>query len=200
MTVPANQPWVDTGVAVPTTAGSRFSASYQAWGTIRRTASDPGTTPDGDPNCIAPAGWAAPGLPCGALVGRYGPAGTPFLVGTAASQQDEASPARSATLYLSANDDLGAFGDNTGAWTVNVTFAAAASPAATPTVTPAATATPTPGPTPTTTPAAAATSLPQPVPTTPEATATPTPEPVPTDTSPAQPTPAETPEGTVAPT
>lgn len=77
----------------------------------------------GNPVYIAKSGYTLPGASEGALIGRVGSAGTPFLIGDLAQipagQQGE--------LQLCINDDLdGRYGvglkDNQGALTVRVEF------------------------------------------------------------------------------
>jgi hypothetical protein len=55
--------------------------------------------PYGDPSCVAPNTAPAPGLACGALVGRIGTTGTPFVVGNS----DYVNVASSGELYLAVN-------------------------------------------------------------------------------------------------
>jgi hypothetical protein len=122
VTVPATQPWTDTGISLP--AGT---VSFKASGTINVAGGDPdgSNTPNGDgpanPTCVAgpseySGSWTAPGLPCWALIGRVGN-GTPFFIGDSANL-DIKTPGE---LYLGVNDETGQFGDNSGSWTVQVT-------------------------------------------------------------------------------
>ncbi len=119
VTVSANQPWMDTGIQVPSYPATGFTDWFHAWGAIHTTA-DFG--PDGNPNCTAPAGWVAPGLPCYALIGRFGMDGTPFFIGSISRSGDEDPLSHPATLYLGVNGPVNGLSGNTGFWTVNVTF------------------------------------------------------------------------------
>jgi hypothetical protein len=62
----------------------------------------------------APPPCALDGAPYGALVGRVGPSGEPFLIGGASSF----SPPASGWLYLTVNDNLGLYLDNLAGFTV----------------------------------------------------------------------------------
>jgi hypothetical protein len=79
----------------------------------------------GDPSCTGLDGqekdptsetWLTPGLTCWSLVGRIGD-GAPFQVGTGVSFSVETA----GRLYLGANDEIHAFGNNSGNWTVDIT-------------------------------------------------------------------------------
>jgi len=111
--VPANVPWFDTGIDV--SAGQAVSitasglASYKPGGPYATT---PAGLPSVDRNSLAP------GLPVGSLVGKIGPFGAPFEVGNSASFTVPAG----GRLYLSYNDRVGAFGDNSGSWSVTVSL------------------------------------------------------------------------------
>lgn len=61
LAIPATQAWTDTGVDLNGGDWVQISAS----GTIKIAASDPGTSPQGDPNCSAPATFSAPPSPAG---------------------------------------------------------------------------------------------------------------------------------------
>jgi hypothetical protein len=124
--VPGNQPWTDTGLDLAVGG----SVSITASGTIKVAPEDPGKTPAGDPNCVGPTGrkidptaetWLIPGLTCWSLVGRIG-GGTPFEVGTNLN----VSVQTAGRLYLGVNDEKGRFGNNSGSWTVDITFSDAA--------------------------------------------------------------------------
>lgn len=158
--VPANQPWTDTGVQVPSFPPvTGFSFRFNAWGTIYITGSDPGKGPDGDQSCIADSRFVAPGLPCWSLIGRFGLDGAPFFIGSFSLSGDIGAPSTPEDLYLGVNDQIGQFGDNSGAWTVNGKFTIdGVLPTNTPTPTDTATPTSTPTltPTPTNTPVVAA--------------------------------------------
>lgn len=94
--------------------------------------------PVGNPNGVAdctstaignlPPGPAGPGLPFGAVVGRLGPRGTPFLVGSGPTTVHGPG-----TLYLLYNDcnPPGGYGDNGGSFKVTVTVTGDSAPPAT---------------------------------------------------------------------
>src|SRR5690349_3554527 len=76
ITVPATQPWTDTGISLPV-----GTVSFTASGTINVFGGDPGyeETPAGDgpayPTCVAgpstlSGSWTANGFPCWSLIGR----------------------------------------------------------------------------------------------------------------------------------
>lgn len=120
VTVQANQPWQGTGVQL-----NGISAQLVRYVSGRWSASPAGGMVDGrgNPVYIAKSGYTLPGASEGALIGRVGSAGTPFLIGDLAQipagQQGE--------LQLCINDDLdGRYGvglqDNQGALTVRVEF------------------------------------------------------------------------------
>lgn len=118
--VPASRPWIDTGIDV--VAGSAIE--IEASGLVRIAGSDPGKTPVGDyygqcPVCLlgSCAGCPEPSLPGSSLVGRIAN-GTPFAVGFGTSL----TAASSGRLFLSVNDHLAFFGDNSGEWTACVSL------------------------------------------------------------------------------
>jgi hypothetical protein len=111
VTVPGNQPWTDTGVDV-----SR--------GDILRFDDQGGITYINGPNNTANAGGKAdrksdkfpvPSLGVGALIGKIGTGGTPFVVG--AGNRPLTIPA-TGRLWLGVNDDN--FSDNAGAFKVTI--------------------------------------------------------------------------------
>ena len=112
--VPSTQPWSDTGlVVVP-----GMVVTIAATGTILINLNGVPQTPNGQggtPGCIGDASYIAPGLPCWSLIGRIGN-GAPFEVG---SQHVLVVPAVG-HLFLGVNDQVGQFGDNSGAWTAYV--------------------------------------------------------------------------------
>jgi hypothetical protein len=110
VSVPAAQPWTDTGVDVA--AGSTVSIS--ASGVIKIAGSDPGKTPNGTPGCVATPAYVAPNLTCYILLARIG-SGAPRQVGSS----DSFLVPTAGRLFLGVNDEV--FADNSGAWTVNVT-------------------------------------------------------------------------------
>lgn len=119
MNVPATQAWVDTGIQVPSYPATGFIDRFDAWGTIH-TPADFG--PAGNMSCTAPAGWVAPGLPCYALIGRFGSDGIPFFIGPFSYSGDQNPLPHPATLYLGVNGPVSGLSGNTGSWTVNVKF------------------------------------------------------------------------------
>lgn len=121
--VQANQPWQGTGVQIsgPSPRVVRYVSGH--W-----LASPVGGMVDGNgsPGLIAKAGYTLPGANEGALVGRVGSSGTPFLVGDLA----EIPPGQTGELQLCINDDLEGrygigLGDNQGALTVQIGFGTA---------------------------------------------------------------------------
>jgi hypothetical protein len=131
LAVPAQYPWTDTKIHLSVGDDLLLKAS----GTINVSSGNPqfDNTPAGqgpaDPQCIGnsdtPWGddWIAEGLPCWSLIGRIGN-GTPFFVGSeylsVVKQPGE--------LYLGVNDQKGAFGDNSGSWTVRAILATSIPP------------------------------------------------------------------------
>ncbi len=75
------------------------------------------TTPAGEPAsyCSSLTGFPAPELPCWSLIGKIGPNGSPFEVGTAL----QFTAATAGTLYLGINDNF--LADNTGSWVAIIT-------------------------------------------------------------------------------
>jgi hypothetical protein len=117
VSVPAIQPWVDTGVFI----NIGDSVSITATGTIYAGASDLGKTPAGTPSCVAtadnsmkPGPFLGPGLTCWSLIGRVGNSPA-FEVGTGTSF----IAISSGELNLSVDDNY--FPDNRGAWTATIT-------------------------------------------------------------------------------
>ena len=122
--VPATQPWTDTGISLPV-----GTVSFKASGTINVQSGNPAfnNTPAGqgpaDPGCIGnsdtPWGddWTAEGLPCWSLIGRLGN-GSPFEIGDGGTFR----VLRPGVLYLGVNDQADAFGDNSGSWTVQISW------------------------------------------------------------------------------
>jgi hypothetical protein len=123
VSVPARRAWTDTGINLA--AGSKVS--IVAGGTIYISRNDPGMGPSGPAVfCKQPihskahasdSSFTAPGLPCWSLIGHIG-GGAPFAVGDA----KDLSVASAGRLYLGVNDQIGAFGDNSGSWTATVSI------------------------------------------------------------------------------
>ncbi|MCV2490994.1 hypothetical protein OF117_16695 [Geodermatophilus sp. YIM 151500] len=59
--------------------------------------------------------WVAYGAPCWSLIGRVGEGGQLFAIGNGGT-----FPVPSGRLYLGVDDEVAAFGDNSGSWTVQV--------------------------------------------------------------------------------
>ncbi len=119
VSVPASQPWTDTGIDIP--AGSLVQITGS--GRIRIAGSDPGKYPDGrtfdyeQPGTECGAGWVLQNAACWSLIGRIGAAGAGFPVGLSTSF----TATTGGKLYLGVNDNV--FGDNSGAWSAAVSFA-----------------------------------------------------------------------------
>jgi hypothetical protein len=111
ITVQANQPWTSTGITVR--KGQRLT--FQTTGEVQLSddANDIATADGAKSGRRIANGPLANGL-AGALVGRIGPNGTPFGIG---SQPTIVAPA-AGILYLGVNDD--GFGDNKGNFQVVV--------------------------------------------------------------------------------
>jgi hypothetical protein len=113
--VAATRPWTPTGIQVQ--IGDDVSIS--ATGVIQANFNGAKATPAGtSPDCMA-AGvvrvpFVAPELPCWSLLGRIGPSGNVFEVGT--NRRFKANAI--GQLYLGVNDNF--FADNSGHWTAGV--------------------------------------------------------------------------------
>lgn len=124
-TVQANQAWQDTGIAIPAEAGLSVSFQSGAWTADPQTNGGQEYDAAGCPGLPVP-GWQTaypiPGALMGALLGRLGANGLPFLIGNGPLTIPAGAPG---TLQLCINDDLtGAYGpgltDNRGSVTVGV--------------------------------------------------------------------------------
>ena len=116
VSVPAYQPWTFTEINLR--AGDSFTVAAE--GTIRTNQAGAIASPDGTPPDCRVAGevhvpFIAPELPCWSLLGRIGPQGAIFEVGSHANLV----AGNSGQLYLGVNDNF--FGDNSRAWTAHVT-------------------------------------------------------------------------------
>jgi len=113
--VQANQQWTDTNIEVK--GGDIVTIS--AMGTIQTNLAGATATPEGStPDCRV-AGpvhlpFVAPELPCWSMLGRIGPMGRVFEVGS--NRRFKANT--SGELYLGVNDNY--FGDNTGSWRASI--------------------------------------------------------------------------------
>jgi hypothetical protein len=109
--VRGNQPWTSSGVLLDAGAVVAIAAS----GGVSMGAGWPLMSPAGkQPNCDGRTGFPAPHLPCWSLIGRIGPDGTIFYVGSGTTLR---APRRG-ELLLGVNDDQ--VGDNSGSWTATV--------------------------------------------------------------------------------
>jgi hypothetical protein len=94
--------------------------SATATGSTRVSASSPTIGPNGlaGPACAAYATASDPcvdaNAPLGALLGRFGPRGTPFVIGTGQTLGGAGD------LELAYNDLVGALADNTGFYSVTI--------------------------------------------------------------------------------
>jgi len=113
--VQANQPWTDTNIEVE--EGEIITVS--ATGAIQTNLAGATATPAGSmPDCSV-AGpvhvpFVAPELPCWSMLGRIGPAGRVFEIGSNKRFKADAS----GELYLGVNDNY--FGDNSGSWRASI--------------------------------------------------------------------------------
>lgn len=120
--VQANQAWQGTGVQVN---GQSWQLAVCTGGQWTANPSTGMVGAAGNPGLIAAPGYTLPGQPEGALIGRIGTAGVPFLVG----DQAQLPRGQQGELQLCINDDLtGRYGaglsDNIGSLTVEVRFGA----------------------------------------------------------------------------
>jgi hypothetical protein len=112
--VPATQPWSDTGLTVR----SGLLVTIAATGTIQVNLGGTSQTPNGQggsPGCVGDSTFTAPGLACWSLIGRIDN-GAPFEVGTLHSFSVPAG----GHLYLGVNDQVNGFWDNSGSWTATI--------------------------------------------------------------------------------
>jgi hypothetical protein len=109
--VNANRPWTDTGIDVNATDKVAFQANGEI--TFGRSAGMT-ATPDGNGG-FHDARYPDPKVPVGALIGRVGPKGQAFGIG---SQTQPLPMPASGRLYLGVNDND--YSDNSGSFTVVV--------------------------------------------------------------------------------
>lgn len=115
--VPASAGWVNTGIVVranvPVALTTLGKASTGPFNNSRATHNGP----DGSTHPCNPDGTSEPcaldGAMYGALVGRIGEYGVPFLVGSADTVRSESN----GVLYLAVNDNLIYYADNQGGFT-----------------------------------------------------------------------------------
>ena len=120
--VPAGAEWVNTGILVA--QGQAVYLDTQGVAITAPLKWYPGAIsgPDGQVWNLgcgeyqgAPPPCALDHAPYGALVGRVGQYGDPFMIGGASS----VTPPASGTLYLAVNDNLGSYSDNLAGFTVS---------------------------------------------------------------------------------
>lgn len=119
LSVDSKKPWQSTGINVSADYEVRINASGN-WNAHPNAYPD-GHGPEGT-GVPCPPGYAMPGASEGALIGKFGPGGAPFMVGSGWVGKTPGG-----TLFLTINDDLGGaygdgFGDNKGSLHVRVTF------------------------------------------------------------------------------
>lgn len=119
--VAGNANWAPTRVTLQAGGFVRISATgrWSAVGQQLRAASTVNTTTDanGYPNTSGQP-TLLPSANRGALIGRVGPNGAPFLIGATY----EGAVREDGVLFLSMNDGAGQFTDNTGRLAVNISF------------------------------------------------------------------------------
>ena len=116
--VPATTTFLDTGVTLAAGETAVITARGTiSYGSQNAACADRPITPSG---CAAESICPVQGG-CGALIGRLG-SGAPFLVG------DRKTVTGPGVLWLGINDVKGAFGDNTGAFSVTIVTGGAAPP------------------------------------------------------------------------
>ena len=120
--VQANQAWQGTGMQVN---GQSWQLAVCTGGQWTANPATGMVGAAGNPRLIAKSGYAMPGQPEGALIGRIGNSGVPFLVGN----QVQLPRGQQGELQLCINDDLdGRYGaglsDNLGSLSVEVRFGA----------------------------------------------------------------------------
>lgn len=118
--VQANQAWQGTGMQVN---GQSWQLAVCTGGQWTANPATGMVGAAGNPRLIAKSGYALPGQPEGALIGRIGNSGVPFLVGN----QVQLPRGQQGELQLCINDDLdGRYGaglsDNLGSLSVEVRF------------------------------------------------------------------------------
>ncbi|MES1199709.1 MAG: LecA/PA-IL family lectin [Pseudomonadota bacterium] len=131
--VPATQEWAPTRVTVQAGGRLQINATDGRWTTVRQSVTavarvaTPTATADGFPERTSPQSLV-PTANIAALIGKIGPNGTPFAVG---SKYDGTAPA-DGELLLAINDQAGAFADNSGRVAVAITYTAPPPPAPNP--------------------------------------------------------------------
>lgn len=140
--------WQATGVTVHAGGQLQISATGQ-WSAVRQSTTfaaanvaAPPTDANGYPNTAGGEGTLLPSANRGALIGKIGEDGAPFLVGAAFNQTAPAD----GMLFLSMNDIANGFEDNSGRLAVSITAAAPQPPPVEEPPPPAPEVTPTPVP------------------------------------------------------
>ena len=112
--LPADTEWIDSGFDVVAGQSVTITARGQALTGPLKDYPDARSGPDGqitDCSLIVPGhDCAMDGGPYGALVGKIGVSGTPFLIGSSYTF----TPSASGDLYLAVNDNLFDYSDNHG--------------------------------------------------------------------------------------
>ena len=111
MTVPARQPWTDTGITIRNGQTVYFEASGRVrWGRDRQDG------PEGENDSPRNPNRPIPARPAAALIGRVGD-DAPFFIGT---DPQGVRVRGSGQLFLGVNDDT--FDDNSGSFRVTVYY------------------------------------------------------------------------------
>jgi alpha-tubulin suppressor-like RCC1 family protein len=116
--IPANQPWTDTGTAITAGQQVRVNAFGEIYVGAESNPALDNQTPNGQPWPACATGtvvtFTAPGLSCWSLIGEIGQGGPAFEVGSSITFTATAS----GEFYLGVNDNV--FGDNQGSWGVTI--------------------------------------------------------------------------------
>ena len=112
--LPADAEWVDSGFDVVAGQSVTITAYGYALTGPLKDFPDAHSGPDGQITAcwevVAGHPCALDSVPYGALVGKIGASGVPFLIGSSNSF----TPSTSGDLYLAVNDNLFDYGDNAG--------------------------------------------------------------------------------------
>lgn len=121
--------WVDTGILVNAGNSLTINAANPG-GVIRPWGTHPGFSPAGDAN-IANNDWpeslayrtssSVTEIRFGSLIGKIGRDGAVFPIGQLTGQSKTFNPTTTGTLFLAFNDGVN-FEDNSGYWSVSITF------------------------------------------------------------------------------
>lgn len=126
VTLPASAGWTDTGVQVRrggqlqiTAGGGRWAAAPPRPSAATAAVATPQATADGYPNTAGRTrGVILPGANYGALIGRIGPNGPPFLIGS----RHQSIASMDGPLLVAMNDVPNQFADNVGQMTIRIGF------------------------------------------------------------------------------